>query len=100
MNREEIDETIDRLDRLITRLNQFGNYTDANVCGLALDLIWQLQKALEFYADPETYFAIGIIADRPTGGFDDDIDDDYDHPDMVGPRPGKLARKALGLSTK
>jgi hypothetical protein len=100
MTREEIDKTIERLDKLIKRLNEFGSYVDANICMLAMDLIRQYQEALEFYADPETYFGIGIIADRPTGGFDDDIDDDYEHTDMTGPRPGKLARKTLGISTR
>ena len=55
----------------------------------------RLREALEFYADPETYFAILIVPDRPAGAFADDFDgvclDDYD--DI--PRPGARARRAL-----
>lgn len=50
---------------------------------------------LEFYADPETYFAVGFFPDPPCGDFVNDLSDDYDHPDMTGPRPGKRARDLL-----
>ena len=32
----------------------------------------RLREALEFYADPETYFAVAFMADRPCGEFADD----------------------------
>jgi hypothetical protein len=46
----------------------------------------ELREALEFYADPETYFAVGFFPDPPCGEFMDDFD---------GQRPGKRARAAL-----
>lgn len=48
--------------------------------------------ALAFYADPETYHAIMILADKPTGGFDEDLseNDYYDYD-----KPGKRAREAF-----
>lgn len=50
--------------------------------------------ALEVYADPETYHAIAIMADRPAGDFADDFSKVpgswYDRP-----MPGKTARAAL-----
>lgn len=55
--------------------------------GIALD-------ALQVYANPETYHAIAILADRPAGDFADDFsrvpESDYDRP-----MPGKAARAAF-----
>jgi len=54
----------------------------------------KLIKALEFYADPDTYFAIGFRSDPPCGDFMGDFS-------RVGEgvwatyKPGKLARAAL-----
>ena len=39
----------------------------------------KLREALEFYADPENYHAIGFRFDRPCGGFADDFSDDHGH---------------------
>ncbi len=56
----------------------------------------ELAKTLQFYADPESYFALFIMPDRPAGLFADDIGccigphGDHDH------RHGRAARKALG----
>ena len=50
-----------------------------------------LREALEFYADPNTYFAIGIFPDPPCGEFNEDFDDTEE----LGWRPGKRARAAL-----
>jgi hypothetical protein len=53
-------------------------------------------KALEFYADPDSYFAVAILGDAPYGAFGDDIGcvigphEDHDH------RHGRHARRALG----
>ncbi len=52
----------------------------------------KLRKALEFYADPETYFAIGFFPDPPNGEFMDDFSETE-----LGYKPGKRARIALGL---
>lgn len=54
-----------------------------------------LIEALGFYADPETYHACGFMFDRPTGGFDEDFDEDHGHEDYDRPMPGKKAREAL-----
>lgn len=52
-------------------------------------------EALEFYANPESYWAIFIVPDRPAGLFADDVgcvllDEEHDH------RHGRRARVALG----
>ena len=52
-------------------------------------------QALEFYADPETYHACTFMFDRPTGGFDKDMEQEHGHPDYDRPMPGKLARHTL-----
>lgn len=59
----------------------------------------ELVAALEFYADPETYFAIMCLGDPPCGEFIKDYSDDHGHPDLVGPRYGKRARAALAAAT-
>ena len=46
-------------------------------------------EALEFYADPDSYFAMSFMADRPSGKFADDFSDDhgfnqYDRPGWRG----------------
>lgn len=50
------------------------------------------KEALEFYANPETYLAIGFFPDRPCGDFTDDFEDTGEE---CGIRPGKCAREAL-----
>ena len=55
----------------------------------------EAERALEFYADPETYHACAFYFDPPTGGFDDDFDEDHGHEDYDRPMPGKLARTTL-----
>jgi hypothetical protein len=52
----------------------------------------RLAKALRFYADPETYLAIGFFPDPPCGEFMDDFDDQGP---QFGFKPGKRARAAL-----
>lgn len=55
-----------------------------------------LADALRGYADPDAYFAIAMLPDRPAGWFADDMGccigphGDHDH------RHGRAARKALG----
>lgn len=49
-----------------------------------------LREALEFYADPETYFAIGIFPDPPCGEFINDFSDTE-----LGVKPGAKARAVL-----
>ncbi len=52
-----------------------------------------LAGALEFYADPNTYTAIGFLADPPCGDFVDDFE-------VIGDagRPGKRARTVLAAT--
>ncbi len=45
-------------------------------------------RALDFYADPGTYFAIGFFPDRHSGAFINDFSKTE-----FGQKPGKLARK-------
>lgn len=57
---------------------------------LAADWL-EMRRALEFYADPDTYFAVAVIGDPPCGEFVDDFG-----PDNEGiERPGLRARAAL-----
>lgn len=53
-----------------------------------------LREALEFYAAPETYFAIGFIYDRPCGPFIEDV-----QKTEYGLRPGKMAADALATTS-
>ncbi len=69
---------------------------EAQILAAAIDLV----AALEFYADPASYFGVMVIGDRPCGEFADDaaplIDDDYEG--YRGPGEsyyGKRAREAL-----
>ena len=52
----------------------------------------RLRVALEFYADPGTYFAIGFFHDPPCGAFMEDFED---MGSQLGMKPGKRARAAL-----
>jgi len=51
----------------------------------------ELAEALGFYADPETYAAIGFFPDRPCGEFIYDFSDCG----MLGEKPGAKAREAI-----
>jgi hypothetical protein len=57
---------------------------------LARKILLVYKDALEFYADPETYFAIGFFPDPPNGPFMDDFS-----ATSLRQKPGKRARKAL-----
>ena len=77
-------------------------YTDAAVYPAAVDAIRYLlaenermAEALEFYADPASYFAIAFIPDPPCGEFMEDFSDDHGDDQLSGYRPGKRARQAL-----
>lgn len=70
-----------------------------------VELHWQLERlrkdkerlieALEFYADPATYFAIGFFPDPPNGDFMLDFDETE-----LGAKPGKRARATLAEMRK
>jgi hypothetical protein len=60
----------------------------------------RLKEALEFYAHPDTYFAISFMSEPPCGEFMDDFDipseEWSDHDNALGIyRAGKRARAAL-----
>lgn len=58
--------------------------------------IKKLIKTLQFYANPDTYFAIGFFPDRPCGEFIEDFSKDEDwHNDLDRATPGALARRTL-----
>ncbi len=65
----------------------------------ALERARAVREALEFYADPETYFAIGFFPNPPNGDFMDDFEElegELGHPDgSTWVKPGKRARAAL-----
>ena len=55
------------------------------------ELMFKLADVVRFYADPETYFAIGFLPDRPTGPFMEDFSKTY-----LGVKPGRFARRNFG----
>jgi len=57
-------------------------------------VIEDLVEALAFYANPETYHAVGFLFDHPSGDFKDDFSHD-DWMDYDRPMAGKHARDAL-----
>ena len=59
----------------------------------------QLWMALAMYADPESYFAISFLFDRPCGAFGDDFSEDHGG-DFERPMPGKLARATFAAIAK
>lgn len=72
------------------------------------DLEWLLATAEElshtvgFYANPDSYFAILIMPDRPAGSFADDFsyaDHLAEYSEYDRQMPGKRARQTLGLES-
>jgi chromosome segregation ATPase len=57
--------------------------------------IKELEEALEYYGNPDTYFAIAYFPDSPCGDFIEDFSDDHGCDQYGRPMPGKLARKLL-----
>lgn len=57
--------------------------------------IRKIIDALKFYANPESYHGVAIIADPPCGDFGGDFSLDHNHPDYEWPMAGALARKVL-----
>lgn len=80
---EKYDAVLGVMDVLTSRIALLEN---DNEC---------LIKAVQYYADPEIYFGCGFFFDSPTGGFDDDFDEDHGHPLFDRAMPGKTAREAL-----
>jgi hypothetical protein len=60
--------------------------------------IAELEAALEFYADPDTYCAIGFFPDHPCGEFVEDFDESHGNENYRRPMPGARARAALAGS--
>lgn len=50
----------------------------------------EMRAVLEFYADPQTYFAVMLVSDPPAG----DIMEDFGSTEL-GMKPGKKARDLL-----
>lgn len=78
--------------RLATEMWARGDHDEIRTAALNAQTA---TEALEFYANPESYWAIFIVPDRPAGLFADDVgcvllDDEHDH------RHGRRARQALG----
>jgi hypothetical protein len=59
------------------------------------DKIKKLSAALGFYADPDSYFAIGIFPDHPCGNFINDFDNEHGNDQYDRPMPGRYARMVL-----
>ena len=56
------------------------------------ELVDALVDALDYYADPETYFAILFLSDPPCGDFMNDFDQT-----SLGWKPGAKARSVINL---
>ena len=91
-------------DRIIEAVNSAFDFYDEDiqretlesyVADAVLQELAPLIEGLGFYADPDSYFAVAILADRPAGEFADDFGPDDEFPDYGRPMPGKLARDAL-----
>lgn len=93
----EIDAEVARI-RAVTQHGTIG-LPKADVDWLC-DRVEAFAEALNFYADPDSYFAILFMPDRPAGEFADDFSN-ADHLAEYGPydrvMPGKRAREVLGL---
>lgn len=76
-------------DRYIEEMTHLRNEADADDARIA-----ELESALEFYADPETYHAISFMADPPCGQFMEDFSKDHGG-NYDRPMPGRLARRQL-----
>ena len=82
---KELQEAITSKDNQIDISEQYRQFRKL------LDKTRRYKEALEFYANPETYFAIGIFPDRPCGNFINDFSDTG----TLGVKPGKRARQVL-----
>ena len=78
-----------RLDKLSDELDEEASKRQLKIFKLQ-DENKLLKEALEFYANPETYFAIGFMVDKPCGEFAEDCSET-----ALGMKPGKKARVAL-----
>lgn len=87
-----VDYIMPQLEREVERLEALLADND-----LATRVL-ELEKTLRFYADPESYFALFILPDRPAGMFADDFSD-VEETDFTynRPMPGALAREVLGI---
>jgi len=104
-NFESERETIDYLNKL-TKETQGVEYPDLMITqehpyvGPDIvtkdEIIEELLETVAFYANPETYFAIGFFPDPPCGEFMEDFSDT----DELGVKPGKMARNLLGKYSK
>ena len=70
----------------MTKADKLKQYQD--LCGM----LWE---ALQEYGDPDFYRAVAFMADRPAGGFADDLDESYSNLAYNRPMPGKLARETM-----
>jgi hypothetical protein len=106
----EAIDTIDNLRRKLADVEQSEEFLTCKVTeltdalenaklseGYAMQTVENLHKevaelrdVLKFYANPETYFAIGFFPDRPCGEFIDDFSETE-----LDMKPGKRARAAL-----
>ena len=71
----DVNKELKRLKQENKKLNKIGS---------------KLIRCIDFYANPETYFAISFFHDPPSGGFIYDFSKTN-----LGHKPGKRARKTL-----
>lgn len=66
-----------------------------NQMSMMSDTIVRYERALEFYANPNTYYAVMFVWDPPCGAFIEDFSEDHGEPFYDRPMPGKTARATL-----
>ena len=75
LSQEDETETINEKDSIIESLKLSNNERQRVINVLLDDVVTQKKKnsylttTLEFYADPDTYFAIMFVSDRPSEAF-------------------------------
>lgn len=90
---ERLQNDSDTIHRLHTNLAEATRVNDE-----LRGRMQSMTEALEFYADPDTYFAVEFLFDPPCGRFRNDFSEGYDSYVLYNrPMPGKLARQCLGV---
>lgn len=79
----KVEELTERCEQLVAQINEEDEEAE------------RMREALEFYADPDTYFGMSIICDPPCGDFYRDFDEDHGNDFYDRAMPGKQARDAL-----
>lgn len=97
LKREEIMQDWDKWREQIANGNAGSGPRDAfeSLLDKYDEIVNELKDALEFYADPNSYFGIMFFTDHPCGDFSEDVSEDHGFNHYDRPMPGKHARKII-----